>query len=90
LTTSVAAPEKVRDLALEGQTPPTTPEEVGDIAQMLVIHEIEVAALREFADIQRLVMRGQTQIPTEWAKSAQILRGLKRLTPAWRLRFGKP
>jgi hypothetical protein len=84
-------PEKIKELAVEGFPPPTTPAEVGRIIKMMIVAELEISALREDrdnpgalnpGDLRRLAIRGPTlnppsEVPTQWAKDAQMLRGLR-------------
>jgi hypothetical protein len=82
------APEKLKELALEGQAAPTTAEEVARIVQFMVIAELEAAARREYEANpgmflklahrnRRLPSGKQTVIPSQWAKHSQMQRGLR-------------
>ena len=85
---AVEAPEKIKELALEGQAPPSTAEEVARIIQFMVIAEFEIGANRDdpndpgmFVRLanqnRRRAPKDQMVIPSQWAKDAQIRRGLR-------------
>jgi len=66
-----------KDAAALEQKPPTTPDEVGADAWMLVVYDVEVAALRDWEAIGKMFVRkGQETVPTVWFKHAQLLRDL--------------
>jgi hypothetical protein len=84
----VTPPEKIKELALEGEAPPSSAVEVARIIQYMVIAELEIAAHREAIAEPRmfLKLRGrnrqrapedQAVIPPQWAKDTEVVRSLR-------------
>lgn len=82
----VKAPVKIKKLALDGQAPPSTAEEVARIIQFYVIAEFETRRedpddpgmfIRLAQRNRRRAPKDQMVIPAQWAKDAQTGRGLR-------------